>query len=127
MHTLKATLLAVCLGTASSLSLADDCGERPEKPGVPDGAKSTIEEMVAGQTEVKAFVAAGEEYVACLNEAEEAAMADLNKEDEEAVAAATEANTARIATHNAVVDEMTAIAEEWSGSMAAYKEAQAAK
>lgn len=117
MRTIQTSLIALTLGLAANVSFAE-C-DRPEKPTVPDGAKATMDEMVAGQTAVKGFVAAGEEFLACTEQAEKeaTAAADDDAAKEEAMAA----NAMRVKNHNEVVDEMTAVAEEWSGAMAAFK------
>jgi len=49
----------------SAAQLSDDC-DAPAQPSVPDGATATLEQMKAGQTQVKEFVAGGEVYLACL-------------------------------------------------------------
>lgn len=49
----------------SAAKLVDDC-EPPTVATVPDGSTSTLEQMVAGQTQVREFVAEGEGYLACL-------------------------------------------------------------
>jgi cyclophilin family peptidyl-prolyl cis-trans isomerase len=49
----------------SAAQLVDDC-EPPEAPALPNGNAASMEEMVAGQTRVREFVAAGEGYLACL-------------------------------------------------------------
>ncbi len=119
MQKIDKFLMAVCLSSASTLSWAD-C-ERPDRPTVPNGAESTMEQMVEGQTAVKAYVAAGDEFIACLEEAEKSTIAAIDKDDEEAMAAAQAQNAERIKTHNEMVDEMQTVAGEWKESMTAFK------
>src|SRR5262245_53215699 len=49
----------------ASAELVSEC-TAPSPPPIPDGSTATMEVMVAGQTAVKEFVAAGETYLACL-------------------------------------------------------------
>ena len=49
----------------SAAQLVTDC-TAPELPTLPDGTKANLDEMMAGQKQVKAFVAAGETYLKCL-------------------------------------------------------------
>jgi cyclophilin family peptidyl-prolyl cis-trans isomerase len=49
----------------SAAQLVTDC-TAPELPTLPDGSKANLDEMMAGQKQVKAFVAAGETYLKCL-------------------------------------------------------------
>jgi cyclophilin family peptidyl-prolyl cis-trans isomerase len=49
----------------SAAQLVDDCTP-PTVPTIPDGATAALEEMVAGQKQVRDFVGASESYLACL-------------------------------------------------------------
>lgn len=114
------TLLALVLSSLATLSWAEECA-RPERPSVPNGAESNMEQMVAGQKAVKAYVAEGNTFTACLEAAEKSAASDVNKDDENAVAEMEAANAERIKMHNEVVDEMNEVATEWKDSMTAFK------
>ncbi len=71
MKLINATALSLILG--SSMASAADC-VNPDAPSIPDGASSTMEQMIAGQKAVKSFQASNIEYMSCLegriNEAE---------------------------------------------------------
>ena len=49
----------------SAATFVSDCTP-PTVPTVPDGTRASMEDMVAGQKQVKAFVTAGESYLKCL-------------------------------------------------------------
>ena len=72
MKTIKSTLLALALVATPALAL--DC-DMPEAPTMPDGASSTMEDMLAGQKAVKAFQAANIDYMSCVENAMNAAEA----------------------------------------------------
>lgn len=116
---LTSSVMALSLSAMASYGSACD---RPDKPTVPNGAEADMEQMIAGQTAVKEFVAAGNTFIECLEAEEKATSAGADKDDANAVAAAEAANAERVKVHNAVVDEMTTIAGEWKESMTAYKE-----
>ena len=85
--------------------------DRPTAPDLPDGASSDLETMVEGQKAVKTYVAATEEYLACLTaEGEAAAEAETPEEQ-----------VARIERHNAAVDEMEAVAGQFNEEIREYK------
>lgn len=88
--------------------LVEGCAP-PELPAVPDGATATLEEMVSGQTAVKAFVGAGEIYLACL-----AKIID----DEER--SAKDRNVA-ISEHNRMVTAMEQSAASFNSQIKAFK------
>ncbi len=92
----------------SAAQLADDC-VAPALPEIPQGAAATMEQMVAGQTQVKEFVAAGEVYLACL-----AKIID----DEERSA---EDRNAAIGEHNRMVAAMEQTAADFNAQIRAFK------
>lgn len=61
---IKLTLIGLALGSAASM--AEDC-TAPAAPTLPDGAKASLEEMLAGQKAVKDFQATNSAYRACLD------------------------------------------------------------
>lgn len=79
MKALKIGALALALGAPHTL--AADC-TAPEAPTLPDGASSTMEQMLEGKKAVNAFQAANLEFQQCLEPALNAAEAAVgNKED----------------------------------------------
>ena len=84
---------------------------REAAPAIPDGAVATLEDMKAAQAAVKAYMASGNAFLACLEEEGMAAG------EEEAV----EAKAARIASHNAAVDEQTDVATRFNAALQAFK------
>jgi hypothetical protein len=84
---------------------------REAAPAIPDGAVATLEDMKAAQIAVKAYMASGNAFLACLEE--EGRVAG----EEEAV----EAKAARIASHNAAVDEQTDVATRFNAALQAFK------
>jgi hypothetical protein len=87
--------------------------ETPSMVAVPDGSEATMDEMVAAQQQVKGYVAAMEEYLACVNEELEAAGED----------APDEYKSLMITRHNTAVGEMEAVAAAFNEQVQAYKAA----
>jgi hypothetical protein len=118
MQTLRTALLAIAL--TSSFAIADDC-VKPDAPTIPDGASSTMEQMLAGQKAVKAFQAANLEYMGCLEPMVSAAQANVLEEEgsEEAVAAYKKLEE----TYNAAVSMEEEIAGAFNAQIKAYKAA----
>ena len=79
MNIIKYSALARALGSTSAL--AADC-DMPETPTLPDGATSSMEQMLEGQKAVKAFQAANLAYMQCLEPQMKAATAAVEAGDE---------------------------------------------
>ena len=91
----------------------------PETPVVPDGTTAAVAEIKAAADAVRAFVASGEEYTACLDR-HEAALADGEELSDE------DANV-YVQAHNTMVDAMQKTAADFNTSLGAYKERRAAE
>ena len=120
MKLMKITALGLFLG--SSFALADDCIS-PEIPAVPDGASSTMDQMIAGQKAVKAFQASNIEYMACLEPRVTAAEEQLANASGDAKAAAKEAYEEEEAAYNAAVSAEESVAGDFNVAIRAYKAA----
>jgi len=85
-----------------------DC-EPPAAPEIPDGGSASTEQMIAGQTRMKAFVADGQAYLKCVD-----AVAD----DKER---ATIDRNAAIGEHNRMVGELERSAADFNDQLRAFK------
>ena len=85
-----------------------DC-KAPPSPELPDGASASTEQMVAGQTRVKAFVRDGQAYLKCVD-----AVAD----DKDRT---TTDRNAAIAEHNRMVGELERSAADFNDQLRAFK------
>ena len=74
MKLAQSALLSLVL--CSSAAMAQDC-TAPTAPQLPDGASSTMEQMLEGQKAVKTFQAANLDYMKCLEPALAAAEAKV--------------------------------------------------
>ncbi|MCF7981945.1 MAG: hypothetical protein K9K86_08165 [Pseudomonadales bacterium] len=104
---------ALCAFCAS-YTFAESCSE-PSDVQLPDGASATTDEMVAGQQAVKKYIADGEAFLGCMEEAEEANADSLSDE----------VKKANVERYNAVVDKMQVLAQNFNEQIKAYKAAQA--
>ena len=90
----------------------------PQRVGVPDGATATKEQMIEGQRDIKDYITAMEEYLACIEAAEQDTVAGVNETDEDS-------KQQRIGMfnkkYNAAVEEMNLVAEEFNVQVRAYK------
>ena len=86
MKNLITAMTATFLFAAPAFGLACDY---PERPTLPDGSTAAKEDMIAAQTDVKAFLAAVDEYLLCIEQEEKdaiEALPEIDESDEEAVA-----------------------------------------
>ena len=112
------TSLALLLTLLAGPAVAKDC-TMPEVPEIPDGSTATMEEMIAGQSAVKAFQAAVADYRGCQDgrmEAMKAAVEEGNPDAAPAYQAATDA-------YNKSVTVEEQVAEQFNQSIRAYKAA----
>jgi len=104
----------VCLAVlASGLASAAFACDYPPLVAVPDGNSATIDEMVAAQASVKAYMDSMDVYLNCVNQELDAAGDD----------APDEFKAIMVSRHNAAVTEMEAIAASFNDQIAAYKQA----
>ena len=107
--------IAVAILFFSSVTFACDYPQRAE---LPKGSTATKEAMLAGQKSVKAYMAAMEEYLACIDSGETEAVAELSDPTDDELANRELAITKK---HNAAVDDMELTAARFNEEVRAYK------
>lgn len=112
---MKTVILTLSLLLASTTALACDY---PERAKIANGETATKEEMIESQKSVKAYMAAMETYLSCIDDEEKAARAELDQLDPDTLAAREESLTKK---HNAAVEEMQIVADEFNVQVRAYK------
>ncbi len=107
-----ALVLLVAAGApAQSLTtLAPDC-RAPQAPDVPDGTTANEDELVAAQQRLKAFLADGDEYLKCLQNAE-AALGDTIMPEQQQVL---------LGAYNSMVDTMQYAGTRFNEAVRAFK------
>lgn len=119
MKIIKTALL--CLAMGSSYSFAD-CAA-PAMPTMPDGTKSTMDQMLAGKDAVGAFQKDNAAYLDCLSQAIDASKAKL-KADSKEEAAAAQANLAQLTeAYNTAVTAEETLANKFNAEIRAFKTA----
>ncbi len=120
MKLINITALSLILG--SSMASAADC-VNPDAPSIPEGASSTMEQMIAGQKAVKAFQATNIEYMSCLetriNEAEASFAATDGAEKEASQKISSESADA----YNQAVSAEESVASAFNSAIRDYKAA----
>lgn len=89
--------------------------EYPSRPDGVDGAKATEAQMLQFQKDMKEYLAKGNDFLSCLEKEEAMIASDASEEQKQ------EFKAKIIQTHNAVVDEMNAIADQFNTALRAYK------
>ena len=120
MNNIRNTVLALAL--ASPFSLAGDC-VAPDAPNLPDGANSSMEQMLEGQKSVKAFQTANLEYMACLEKDLKAAEEATKSASEEEKEAAQAAYDKAVEAYNSAVSKEEEIAGQFNTEIREYKAA----
>jgi len=113
------TLLTLLLLPVSTFAKAADGSPSthcniPTQPGTPDGAKATMEDMIAAQQAMKSFLANGDVYLECLTSAEANFGPELTPEHRASL----------VASHNDMVEAMEGIASKFNEAVRAYKARQ---
>ncbi len=88
LKTVVATLLLLTSAAAYS------CGDKPEKPALPDAATAVTPQMIKAKNDVQAYIAAAEAYLKCGLPTKQ---------------------------HNAMVDEMKAVADDFNQVIRDFK------
>ena len=105
--------VAVVAGCWASAGMA--C-EAPAVVKVPDGKTSTMEQLLTAQGEVKGYMAAMKDYLACIDMEADAKGAD----------APAEYKSMMVDRHNTAVAEMEQVAAAFNDQVKAYKAANPA-
>ena len=115
----KITQIILSVALIASAPLAAAC-DYPHRANVPNGTTATKEEMLSGQRGIKTYMAAMEEYLSCIESAEQKTVAGSDDALDE------DTKQQRIETfnkkYNAAVEEMNLVAEEFNVQVRAYKE-----
>jgi len=120
MQHFKSAILGLALG--STVSFAGDCVQ-PESPVMPDGANSSMEDMLEGQKSIKTFQTVNLEYMACLEKEFTAAEAATLEGSDEEKAAAQATYTEAVDAYNAAVSKEEEIAGQFNTEIREFKAA----
>ena len=112
---IRSVFCAVMLLSAPTVFACD----YPHRAEVPDGSTASKDEMIEGQRGVKAYMSAMEEYLSCIETAEQETVAGADDIDEATKQQRIEMYNKK---YNAAVDEMNLVAEEFNVQVRAYKE-----
>ena len=107
--------IAAAILLSSPFAFACDYPRRAE---LPIGATATKESMLAGQKSVKAYMAAMEEYLVCIDGGEKEAVAALTNPSDEELSSREVAITKK---YNAAVEQMELTAARFNEEVRAYK------
>jgi hypothetical protein len=83
----------------------------PKAPSIPNGKNSTKDELLATQTKMKAYLAKGNEFLACLDQVQAGWSEDEQKEKGSFI----------VMFHNRMVDDMNEVADLFNTSVRAFK------
>ena len=108
-------LLSSCVLTviASGYCFAAAACEAPSPVAMPDGSKSTRDQMLAAQAQVKAYQASMNEFIACID-------SELDAQGEKAP---DEFKSLMVSRHNAAVAEMEGVAASFNDQLRAFRAA----
>ena len=118
-----------CLGVAlviqiqAATAVADSGCTRPPRPLLPDGARATLDDMLAGQKAVKAFQAANRDYMKCLETRFTAVRANAEAPDAAVRALAQAEYGMAIDAYNAAVSAEEEIAGAFNIELREFKAA----
>lgn len=120
MKIIKTALL--CLAMGSSYALADCTA--PTVPAMPDGGKSTMDDMLAGKAAVDAFQQDNAVYLDCLGKQMEAAKAKLTSSSKNE-AATIQADFSQLTeAYNSAVTAEETLATKFNTEIRAFKAAE---
>lgn len=125
MRLIQQPLIAATALFIASTAFAE-C-DKPQAPEIPDGSKASKESMVQGQQAVKQYLQKGDQYLKCLKQENQTAMAaakeaGLEPESEEAKQLQAETE-ARLEEHNTAVDSMHEVGNQFNQEVKRFKAA----
>lgn len=121
MKLMMKTTIGLILTLAASLSFA--C-EYPERPNIPDGSTASKDELLAAKDAVTAYLAGVDEYLTCIENAEKAAVADLDNPNPDELKRRDEMLSKKFDAAN---DEKALVGEEFNQQVRAYNAARQAE
>lgn len=101
------TLLLGCCAFAASAC------ENPTMVAIPDGKTSTMDQLLAAQGQVKSYMAAMQNYLACIDK-------EMDAKGDDATA---EYKSLMVNRHNSAVSEMESVAGAFNDQIKAFKAA----
>jgi hypothetical protein len=105
-----------------SSSLAFAC-DYPDRPQMPDGSTATTDDMLAAKDAVTIYLAGVDEYLACIEADEKAAVAALEKPDKKELERRDDMLSKK---WDAANDEKALVGEEFNQQVRAYNAARQA-
>lgn len=108
----KAKALAAAKANAESVSgeLTSKCSY-PKAPSIPNGKTASKDELLATQKNMKAYLAKGNDFLACLDNVQAAWSDDEKKAKGDFI----------VMFHNKMVDDMNEVADLFNTSVRAFK------
>jgi hypothetical protein len=116
---MKAFLATALLGALTAAPVYADCPYPAAPTKIPDGASSTLEEMIAGQKAVNEYQKAINDYTTCIDKELDDSIAkagDKLKPEQKADMQKVEAQK-----HNAAVDQLQSIADRFNEQVKVFK------
>lgn len=112
------TASLLCSLLALPVGLAQAC-DAPLAPPVPDGSTATWDEMLSANSEIKAFMAASDDYLSCLD----IKMKEAEADREEGDPTAEEKFVLAGADYNATVSIQEQLRDSWAKAMSNFYDA----
>ena len=120
---MRAAIAAFALGVAGTAAQAADC-DAPARPPALDGGTASMEEMLAGQKNVKAFQTENMAYMQCLEKTFQAAKENAKESSDAAARAIAQKEYAdSVEAYNAAVSAEEEVAGAFNIALRAYKAA----
>lgn len=114
-------IVALTLVLGSSMVMAE-C-ESPESPAIPDGGSATMQDMIAGQKDVKTFQATNIAYMDCVEKLMNEAEATAKKGTDDEKAAAIAIYDKAVTDYNAAVSKEEEVAGKFNTEIREFKAA----
>ncbi|MBT8098234.1 MAG: hypothetical protein KJO82_00720 [Gammaproteobacteria bacterium] len=96
----------------------------PERPSIPDGSVATKEEMLAAKADITTYLTGVDEYLNCIEDTEQEAVAALEDPDPADLARRDELLSQKFDAAN---DEKALVGEEFNQQVRAYNDARQAE
>ena len=122
-HMTKTFKLAVGALLLIAAPMAFAC-DYPERPAIPDGSTASKEELLAAKEKVGAYLAGVDEYLTCIENAEKAAVAELDNPDPDDLKRRDDMLSKKFDAAN---EEKVLVGEQFNQQVRAYNAARQAE
>lgn len=108
-------------GESVSGEINGKCGAEPQQPNIPNGLQASMDDMLAAQKKIKAYLADANKYRSCIDGIMKGWDQQTDPKDKAAVKATNAKKEIAITFYNKSVDDSHEVGDLFNSSIRAFK------